>query len=114
MRLLESIFQDVFYALRTMRRTPVLTAAAILSPGLGIGANTAIFSLIDTIMLRNLPVKSPQELVQLAWGQNNKWPERFVDSTSGRGVMMDGRNVRLPFSFDSFQQIRARSTTLSG
>jgi len=113
MKLLESVLQDVSYALRAMRRTPLMTAAAILSLGLGIGANTAIFSLIDTIMLRYLPVRSPQELVQLGWGQQKEWP-RFVDSTSGRGVDMNGQNVRLPFSFDTFRQIRARTTTLSG
>jgi macrolide transport system ATP-binding/permease protein len=113
MKLLESIFQDVWYSLRGMRRSPVLTGAAILSLGLGIGANTAIFSLIDAIVLRNLPVKSPQELVQLGWS-HKEWPKRFVDSTSGRGVDINGQNVRLPFSYDIFQKIRARSTTLSG
>ena len=114
MNFFESIHQDVLYALRGMRRSPLLTAAAVLSLGLGIGANTAIFSLIDAIMLRNLPVRSPQELVQLAWGQDGKWPERFIDSTSGRGLEMGGRNVRLPFSYDTFQKIRARTTTLLG
>jgi predicted permease len=113
MNLLESILQDLSYALRAMRRTPMVTAAAILSLSLGIGANTAIFSLIDTIMLRYLPVRSPQELVQFAW-DGKKWPERFVESTSGRGVMMDGRNVSLPFSLDTYKQIRLRTTTLAG
>jgi len=55
----------VRYALRNLRRTPVFTAVAILSLALGIGANTAIFSLIDQILLRMLPVKNPQELVKL-------------------------------------------------
>ncbi len=114
MNFFESIRQDVLYALRGTRRSPMLTAAAILSLGLGIGANTAIFSLIDAIMLRNLPVRSPQDLVQLAWRQGPKFPERFIESTSGRGVMMNGRNARLPFSYGIFEQIRARATTLSG
>jgi predicted permease len=113
MKLLESILQDVSYALRAMRRTPMMTAAAILSLGLGIGANTAIFSLIDTIMLRYLPVRSPQELVQLAWSQK-EWPERFIERTAGRGVEMSGKNAHLPFSLDTYQQLRARSTTLTG
>jgi putative ABC transport system permease protein len=61
----ESLWQDVRYALRMMRRTPVFTAVAVLSLALGIGANTAIFSLIDTLMLRLLPVQAPEQLVEL-------------------------------------------------
>ena len=62
---LETLCQDIRYALRMMRRTPGFTAAAVLSLALGIGANTAIFSLIDTLMLRLLPVREPRQLVEL-------------------------------------------------
>jgi putative ABC transport system permease protein len=63
---LESLFQDIRYALRTLLNSPAFTAIAILTLALGIGANTAIFSLIDTVVLRMLPVRNPQELVQLS------------------------------------------------
>jgi predicted permease len=63
--LLESVMRDVRYALRMMRRTPGFTAVAVLSLALGIGANTAIFSLINTLMLRKLPVREPGQLVEL-------------------------------------------------
>jgi len=63
---LESLFQDIRYALRTLRNSPAFAAIAILTLALGIGANTAIFSLIDTVVLRMLPVRNPQELVQLS------------------------------------------------
>jgi putative ABC transport system permease protein len=58
-------WQDLRYALRTLRGSPVFTAVAILSLALGIGANTAIFTLIDTLMFRQLPVREPGRLVEM-------------------------------------------------
>jgi putative ABC transport system permease protein len=63
--LIETLFQDIRYGLRILGRTPVISCVAILSLALGIGANTAIFSLIDTVMLRMLPVEKPEELTQV-------------------------------------------------
>src|SRR5580692_5062955 len=57
--------QDVRYGWRILGRTPVLTAVAVFSLALGIGANTAIFSLIDAVVLQMLPVHKPEELMQL-------------------------------------------------
>jgi predicted permease len=67
---LETLWLDVRYALRMMRRSPGFTAVAVLSLSLGIGANTAIFSLINTLMLRMLPVREPEQLVELL----NRYP----------------------------------------
>ena len=54
------------YALRSIRKSPLVMAIAIISLALGVGANTAIFSLLDQLLLRLLPVDNPQQLVQLA------------------------------------------------
>ncbi len=59
------ILQDVRFAFRILRKTPLITGIALLSLALGIGANTAIFSLIDAVMLRMLPVQNPEQLVQI-------------------------------------------------
>ena len=56
------------HALRSLLRTPGFTAVAVLSLALGIGANTAIFSLIDAVMLRALPVSEPDELALVTFG----------------------------------------------
>ena len=63
--MLETMWQDVRYAARTLRRSPGFTVVAVLSLALGIGANTAIFTLINALMLRSLPVSHPEQLVEL-------------------------------------------------
>jgi predicted permease len=69
---LEIFVKDARYALRGLRRSPGFTAAAVLSLALGIGANTAIFSLFHTLMLRMLPVAHPEQLISInrtgGWG----------------------------------------------
>ena len=67
-----TILADLRYARRILRRSPLFATVAILSLSLGIGANTAIFTLIDQIVLRKLPIKNPDSLVMLFQeGANN-------------------------------------------
>src|SRR5258706_2056717 len=77
--MMRGLWVDLRYAARTLLNSPVFTSIAVLSLALGLGANTAIFSLVDQVLLRLLPVKEPQELALLTmrgshygsnWGGN--------------------------------------------
>ncbi|HTV13920.1 MAG TPA: ABC transporter permease [Acidobacteriaceae bacterium] len=100
---IEHLLQDVSFGLRTMlRRSPMLTLVAVLSLALGIGANTAIFSLLDAILLRNLPVAAPQQLVLFGRGL-------WVGSTDG----MPNRSWQL-FSYPWYREFAQRTDVFSG
>ena len=60
-----TLFRDIRYALRQLRKTPGFTFVCVLTFALGIGANTAIFTLVDAVMLKSLPVAKPKELFRL-------------------------------------------------
>jgi predicted permease len=78
----ESILKDARYGLRQLRKTPLLTAAIVFSLGIGIGANTAIFSIVDAALLKALPVHDPKSLVLLQW-TNQGWPEVLCEGHTG-------------------------------
>jgi predicted permease len=91
------ILADLKFALRTLRRSPLFTLIAVLSLALGIGANTAIFSLMDQLLLRLLPVKDPESLVML----------------SQRGTNMGGNDGERANSYPIYQDYQQRAEAFS-
>jgi len=97
---LERFRQDLRYAVRMLRRNMGFAGAAILSLALGIGANTAIFSLLDAVVFRLLPVADPQQLVQFT----NTLPLWETGSSSQHSL----------YDYPRFEHLRSQSKTLSG
>src|SRR6267154_6750106 len=91
-RLLDTLTQDVRYGLRTLRKSPGFTAVAILTLALGIGANTAIFSMMNGLMLHTLPVRDPEQLVELLHQYPGE-PAFNGFSWDAYQIMRDGNHV---------------------
>src|SRR6059058_1707925 len=80
---LQDFVQDLHFGLRMLRKSPSFTAAAVLTLALGIGANTAIFSMVDALILKPLPVVRPSELISIGavdskTGKSRGIPSRFL------------------------------------
>ncbi|HSK43199.1 MAG TPA: ABC transporter permease [Candidatus Binatia bacterium] len=110
---IQTLFQDLRYAVRMLRRAPGLAAVVVISLALGIGANTAIFSAIDAVMLRMLPVEEPQELVMLEWHAKD-WPEKFVGDLEGSSFGDDKQEQSsYSFAYQHYQQIKDQNHVFS-
>lgn len=95
--LIETVLQDTRYIVRQLRKSPVFTLSAVLTLALGIGANTAIFTLVDQLVLRLLPVKDPQRIVELV----------------GQGVHYGGNSGHNVLSYPMYEDIRDHNAVFS-
>src|ERR1035438_8203814 len=99
--MIEAALKDLQYASRNIRKSPGFTAIVVISLAMGIGANTAIFTLIDAVMLRSLPVRAPDELVS-------------VGDASRPTALIRGGPTPNVFSYPLYQSLRDENHVFTG
>ncbi len=114
----EELLQDVRYALRIMKTNKMFSALVVLSLALGIGANTALFSFMDAILLRSLPVSDPDSLVILQWHslprrQGTEWRPSVLHSLSGTTYIDSESETAGIFPYPAFEMFRKNDRLFS-
>src|ERR1700690_1972256 len=100
---MNTLIQDIRYALRQLRKSPAFTLTVVITLALGIGANAAVFTLFDQVLLRMLPVERPKELVRFVWSGS------FSGSMSSFGG--DANNY---FAYPMYKDLRDQNQVFSG
>ncbi|MGC2656632.1 MAG: ABC transporter permease [Bryobacteraceae bacterium] len=106
-RSLERLWIDARYAFRTMRHNAGFTVVAVVSLALGIGANTSIFSILDAVLLKPLPVSHPERLRILTWVRNGDGVAGLTDHSGYSMSDDEGRNVDGSFSYPAYRALES-------
>lgn len=102
---IETFCRDLRYGIRMLRRSPGMTAVAILSLALGIGANTALFSVVDAVLLKSLPIEDPDQLVIFEWKSGRTFRVSGMSGTSNVDTEPGEKGLSL-FRYDVFEEMQ--------
>ena len=106
LRALEELWRDLRYTFRQLRRSPVFTATAVITLALGIGATTAIFTLIQQVMLRSLPVRQPDQLWRIGDGDRCCYSDGYAQQ-GGSSLRQNNWSF---FSWDAYRHFHANTS----
>jgi predicted permease len=110
-----TLLRDLRHSLRTLRKNPSFALLVVLSLALGIGANTAMFSAIDALMFRDLPVRNPQSLYLLKWSMKTRQIDPFMNNLEGDEDIdsKTGGSTSNSISYPAYQRIQTNNTVFS-
>ena len=116
-RIVDSVWADLRFAGRGLRLNPGFSTIVVLTLALGIGANTALFTVVDAVFLKPLPVRNPGELVLMVWDapdNRTRWAARGYDGTSGTDDSSTGNLEGTSFPYLTYERMREAKEAFAG
>jgi predicted permease len=113
LRLLDELKNDLTYGVRMLKSSPTFTIVSIAILAIAIGANIAVFNVLDAVALRKLPVNNPDQLREIAWIQRSNHTSQGINYNGSQRPWDGGDRIATSFAYPPYAAVRDRATTLS-